>query len=260
MSGLNLFLQAGTVPLNDPLPSSAQALVNYISANTGIAGGSAFNGINFGPNTPAPQNRGLPWFKTDTYGNPIGLFSWNGTTWAPIPSAVSAGPTASRPASPTSGSTYFDTTIQVLILWNATAGNWTTASGSPGDIKEVLTTTLATALTNNPGWQQEMTTQGYVIAGAGNANNAATAHTPGTFLGEEAHTLVVSELAAHAHAEIYGTYTGQHQNGTQPSGVFPAVTPGSTAIPVANTASAGSSVAHNTIQPTAYFYRLVKVY
>jgi microcystin-dependent protein len=259
MSGLNLSLAPGTVPANDPLPSSAQALINYVSEYTGIQGGTAFNGINFGPNTPSPQNRGLPWFKTDAYGNPIGLFSWNGSAWVTIPTGVSAGSTANRPASPSNGSTYYDTTIGALILWNGTVGAWTTASGTVGDIKEVITADLPTALTNNPGWVQETTTLGYVIGAASTSGNgAATAHAQGSLIGEETHTLTVAEIAPHTHAEIYGTYTGQHQNGSQPSGVYPAVTPGSSGIPVASTASAGGGGGHNNIQPTAYLWRLVK--
>jgi len=261
MSGLTLFLSPGTVPANDPLPSSAQALVNYISAYTNIAGATGFNGINFGPNTPAPQNRSLPWFKTDTSGNPIGLFSWNGTAWTTIPTQVSTGPTSSRPATPSDGSEYYDTTIRCLIIWNAAASNWTTAAGSIGDLKEVTATTLAAALTANPGWQQHTASSGCVIGGADvNTNGPASAHAAGTLIGEESHLQAVSELPAHTHPEIYGTNTGSFQNGPQASGVYPAVTPGSTSIPVASTGSTGSGTAFNVIQPTAYFYRLYKAY
>jgi hypothetical protein len=260
MSGLNLSLNPGTVPFGSELPSSLQQMINDVCMFCGIQGGSAFNGINFGPNTPAPQNRGLPWFQTDGFGNPIGLFSWNGLAWVTIPTAAAAGPSSSRPPSPSNGSTFYDNTIGALIIWNASAGAWTTASGTIGDIKEVITATLATALTNNPGWSQELTTQGCVIGGAGAANGPATAHAQGTLIGEEAHTQAVSELAAHSHAEIYGTYTGQHQNGSQPAGVYPAVTPGGTGIPVSTTANTGSSTPFNVIQPTMYLFRLVKVF
>lgn len=260
MSGLNLTLQAQTCPALTPLPSSAQLLLNFVAQYTSIAGGSAFNGINFGSQTPAPQNRGLPWFKTDSSGNPIGLFAWNGLTWVAIPVITPSGATSSRPSAPVNGQQYYDTTINVLLMWNANNNGWTTVSGSPGDIKEVLTTDLPTALTNNPGWAQEPSTIGCVIGGAGSATGISAAHSAGSIIGEEAHTLSVSELASHNHAEIYGTYNGQHQNGTQPSGVYPAVTPGSTSIPVASTANSGGGAPHNNIQPTAYLFRLYKVY
>jgi hypothetical protein len=261
MSGLNLSLNPGTVPLNDPLPSSAQALINYVSMYTGIQGGSAFNGINFGATTPAPQNRGLPWFQTDSYGNPIGLFSWNGTTWVTIPTSASAGNTAGRPASPSNGSTYYDNTIGALIIWNGAQGAWTTASGTIGDIKEVITATLATALTNNPGWVQETSSLGCVIGGASTiANGPASAHAQGSLIGEEAHTQAVSELPSHSHPTVWCTYTGQHQNGSQPSGVYPAVTPGSTGDALVPTSNAGGGTAFNVIQPTYFAWRLTKVF
>lgn len=261
MSGLNLFLAPGTVPLNDPLPSSAQALIDYVSAYTGILGGAAFNGINYGQNTPAPQNRGLPWFKTDANGNPIGLFSWNGTAWVTIPTNAASGPSSSRPAGPSSGSTYYDTTIGALIIWNGTQGAWTTASGTIGDIKEVVTATLATALTNNPGWQQETTSLGCVIGAASTTpNGPALAHAQGTLIGEEAHTQAISELPSHTHPEIYATYTGAFQNGPQPAGVLPAVTPGASGIPLAATGPTGSGTAFNVIQPTVFFWRLQKIF
>jgi hypothetical protein len=261
MSGLNLALNPGTVPALTPLPSSAQDLIDFVSEYTGIQGGSAFNGINFGSNTPAPQNRGLPWFKTDANGNPIGLFSWNGLAWVTTPTNAASGPSSARPAGPSSGSTYYDTTIGALIIWNGTAGAWTTASGTIGDIKEVITATLATALTNNPGWVQETSTLGCVIGAASvTANGPATAHPQGQLIGEEAHTIAVSELPSHTHPTVWATYTGQHQNGSQPAGVFPAVTPGATGDPLIPTSPAGGGQAANVIQPTFYLWRLVKTF
>lgn len=258
MSGLNLSISAGTAPNGTPLPSSAQALLNFCAQYLGISGANLFNGINFGVNTPAPENRGLPWFKTDTNGNPVGLFSWNGTAWITTPTVFSQGTTPNRPATPSNGSGFYDTTIGVLLIYDSPNASWKTADGSPGDIKEVLSTTLPDALTKNPGWAQHTASNGMVIGGAGDANSPATAHTPGQILGEEAHTIQVSELPAHAHAETWATYSGAFQNGTQPTGVFPAVSPGSLNLTPANTANAGGGAAANVIQPTMYLYRLYK--
>lgn len=254
--GLNLFLTAGTAPFGTPLPGNAQALLAFIAEYTGITGAANFNGINFGSTTPSPEQRDQPWFKTDTFGNPIGLFSWNGLAWVAIPSQLAAGNSAGRPANPSLGTVYDDTTIGCTIKWNGAI--WTTLSGTIGDMKEVVATDLPTALTNNPGWVQHAASIGCVVGGAGPATAISAIHSPGSVIGEEAHQLLQTELASHVHQEIYGTDTGQFQNGTQASGVFPAVTPGVTATPLASTASTGGDQAHNNIQPTFYAYRLVK--
>lgn len=260
MSGLNLSLQAQTAPALTPLPSSFQAMLNAVAQYVSIQGGGAFNGINFGSQTPAPQNRGLPWFKTDASGNPLGLFSWNGTAWVSIPTGAASGPTSSYPSNPANGALFYDTTLNCLVMFNASQNAWTTASGVPGDVKFVTATTIAAALASNPGWAQYTAANGCVLGASGDATSIAAAHAQGTVVGEENHTLTINELAAHVHAEIYGTYTGAFQNGPQPSGVYPAVTPGTSAVPLANTASTGGGAAHNTLQPTLYLFCLYKVY
>ena len=256
MSGLNLFLQPGTAAQNDQLPGTPQALLNYVSANTGIAGTSLFNGINFGSATPSPDNQNLPWFKTDSFGNPLGLYSWNGVAWAGIATQTPSGPSTARPVSPTVGLQFYDTTIGGLIFWNSTI--WSTVSGMVGDVKEVQAPDITTALTNNPGWVQDTASIGCVIGGAGSANGSIAAHAYGSQVGEEAHTMLLGELVPHSHTEIYATYTGAFQNGPQPAGVLPAVTPASTGLPVVSTNSSGGGTPFNVLQPTLYYWRLVK--
>jgi hypothetical protein len=256
MSGLNLFLTPGTAPANAQLPGNPQALLAFMAAYMGISGASGFNGINFGSATPSPDNQNLPWFKTDAFGNPLGLFSWNGTAWVGIASQTSAGPSTARPGSPTIGLQFYDTTIGALIFWNGVI--WTTVDGVVGDIKEVMFPTLAQALTNNPGWIQEPTTIGMVIGAAGGANAPAAAHPYGQIVGEEAHTLLTAEMPSHGHPESYAPYTGAFQNGPQPAGVLPGVTPGGSGLNVSNTGNTGGAGAHNNLQPTCYLWRLVK--
>jgi hypothetical protein len=256
MSGLNLFLQPGTSAQQDQLPGTCQALLDYIAANTGIAGTTLFNGINFGSATPSPDNQNLPWFNTDSFGNPLGLYSWNGVAWTGIASQTSSGPSTSRPTSKTLGLQYYDTTIGGLIYWNGTI--WTTVSGMVGDVKEVRAPDIGTALTNNPGWVQDTASIGMVIGGAGPANGAIAAHAYGSTVGEEAHTMLLGELVAHSHTEVYATYTGAFQNGPQPAGVLPAVTPASTGLPVASTNPSGGGAAFNLMQPTTWLWRLLK--
>lgn len=258
MSGLNLTLTAQTVPANSQLPSSAQAMVNFVAQYVGILGGAAFNGINFGASTPAAQNRGLPWFKTDANGNPLGLFSWNGTTWAAIPTIVPSGPTASYPANPANGYEFYDTTIGALVLYNAAAGAWTTASGTVGDIKFVTAGTLAAALAANPGWVQFAAGVGCVLSGAGSATSISAAHTPGQVLGEEAHVLQVSELASHTHGLSLAKGDANGNNYNIDQGVAGYNTPGAAGSATLTTGASGSGAAHNNIQPTIYQYCLVK--
>lgn len=254
--GVNLFLTAGVAPSGTPLPGNAQALLAFIAQYTGITGAANFNGLNFGSTTPSPEQRDQPWFKTDTFGNPIGLFSWNGTAWVVIPTQVAYGATSGRPSNPSPGSQYFDSTIGCAIVWNGS--NWTTLSGTIGDVKEVQAVDLNTALTNNPGWVQDTASIGLVIGGAGGATALTAAHSYGAVIGEEAHQLLQTELASHIHAMPYGTFPGAFQNGSQAPGVSPAVTPGSTAIAVQSVTSTGGDQPHNNIQPTIYYWRLVK--
>jgi hypothetical protein len=223
----------------------------------GIAGASGFNGINFGSATPSPDNQNLPWFKTDAFGNPLGLFSWNGTAWVGISTQTPAyAGSANYPPNPTLGQVIYDTVIGGLVFWNGTI--FTTVDGMVGDIKEVMFPTLSAALVSNPGWIQEPSSIGMVIGAAGGANSPATAHTYGQIVGEEAHTLLTAEIPSHSHTELFGPYTGAFQNGPQPSGVLPAVTPGSTTIPVSSTNNTGGGGAHNNLQPTFYAWRLLK--
>lgn len=254
---LNLLLQAGTLPSGTPLPGNAQALVNMVAQYLAITGGQGFVSVNFGPNTPTPDNRDKPWFKTDSIGNPVGFFSWNGLAWASIPVTTASGPTSQRPATAAVGVQFYDTTIGALLVYSSSG--WTTATGTVGDVKEVKAVDLATALKNNPGWVQDTDSIGLVVGGAGGATSITAAHPYASVIGEENHTLTVAELAPHTHTLISGNnwapYSGQHQNGTQPPGVYPIVTNQAAAT---STASTGSGTPHNTIQPTIYYWRLVK--
>lgn len=258
MAGLNLTLQAGVAPAWSQLPGNAQALLVFIAQYMLIQGGQNFNGINFGASTPAPANRGIPWFKTDQFGNPLGLFSWNGMIWAPIPTVVASGTTATRPVNAGIGTEFYDTTISALLIY--TPSGWSTATGNVGDVKECKAVDITTALVNNPGWSQDADSVGLVIGGAGAATSITAPHPYGQIVGEEMHTLALTEIPSHAHVIAssggWAPYSGAFQNGAQPPGVFPIVTN----IATANTATVGGGSAHNNIQPTIFYWRLVKVY
>lgn len=249
MAGLQLSLSAGSAPFGTPLPGNAQALLNLVAAYVGIAGGQNFNGINFGSTVPIAANRGLPWFKTDALGNPLGLFSWNGAAWVPTPTVITNGPTGSRPSNPGIGTEYYDTTISCMILWNG--ANWTTTDGSIGDIKEVYAPDITTAMTNNPGWVQDTNSIGLVIGGAGGATGITGAHPYGSIIGEENHVLSINEMPSHTH-QFTGFVTGASANGnTGPGGILSDHNP-------ATDQATGGGQGHNTIQPTLYLWRLIK--
>jgi microcystin-dependent protein len=251
MSGLNLSIAAGTVPYGTALPGSAQALINFVAAYGLINGQAGFNGLNYGATTPPPEAQNLPWFKTDQYGNPIGFFSWNGATWATIPSTVANGTFANAPAAPTVGTEYFATDLGCLIIFSSSG--WTTASGTVGDLKAVTATSIATALTNNPGWAQHTASIGCVIGNAGPATGISVVHNPGDVIGEENHTLTINEIPSHTHA-FTGYLNGASANGnTGPGGIL-------SDHNATATQGTGGSAGHNTIQPTFYGFWLVKMF
>lgn len=105
--------------------------------------------IQISESTPATSTPAI-WLRT-IGGAPVGFYFFNGSQWVPGMNIVQSGPTANRPASPFTGQQYYDTDISVLIWWER--GQWRTLSGSPGDVKFVVTELLSTALAQNPGWE-----------------------------------------------------------------------------------------------------------
>ena len=158
-------LEARTVPAETEFPGTVQELLALIAEYEAIIGLEDFSGINFGATEPGADERDRPWFKTDGSDNPIGWFAWDGSAWASIPIVLPSGPTASRPVTPDEGTQYFDTDINVALIYIDAA--WVTLAGSPGDLKFVTGTTLAAVLTANPGWSHYTDGIGRVLAGAG---------------------------------------------------------------------------------------------
>lgn len=251
MSGLNLTLQAGKAPYGSQLPGNTQALLNFMAQYVLITGGQNFNGLNYGSATPAPANQGIPWFKTDVFGNPIGLFSWNGLTWAATPNQIASGSFANAPANPSVGSVYYATDIGCTLVYSSSG--WTTLSGTVGDVKEVTATTLAVALANNPGWAQDSASVGLVVAAAGAATSITSGYAQGTVYGEESHTLQITEIPSHTHpiAQGGGGNASATGNAANPSGILGSAQSG-------NTGATGGSAGHNNYQPTIWYWRLVK--
>lgn len=244
---LTLFLDPGVVPDGTPLPSSAQALIDMIAQYTGIDGAEGFSGMNYGASTPSPENRQYPWFKTDTSGNPIGLYSWNGSAWTQIPSTVATGPTGSRPVSPGDGTKYFDTSINVELIFYS--GSWHTTDGSPGDIKFCAAPTEAYALTQNPGWVICTAAAGRVLMGSG-SGSGLTAREPLNFVGEENHVLSLTEMPAHTHTTDLANANADGNDYNLDQGLSGHNPPGLAGFSSPQSSSTGGDQGHNNIQPS----------
>lgn len=245
--GLNLSIESLTYPEGSEFPGTIQQLSDLMAQYFAVAGASDFSGINFGDVEPPPDQRDRPWFKTDGSGNPIGWFSWNGSAWTATPIQAQNGPTTSRPISPDTGQLYLDTDIQVLIIWNGTS--WVTASGSPGDVKEVRAATIDDALLKNPGWASDDDSAGRFILGVTSGSGFEYGDTGG----EVNHVLTVAELAAHTHV-VHANGTGLQADGNaaNPSGILPSRLDGVSG-------STGDGDAHNNMPPYICYHRIYKL-
>lgn len=247
-------LQALTLPAGTEFPGTPQALLDLICQYVAVTGLNPFNGVNYGDTEPTPENRDRPWFKTDSSGNPIGWYSWNGSAWAPAPIVTQYGTTAERPSPAIYGQLYLDTDIDVLLQYNGAA--WVTSAGSPGDVKEVKAATLAEALTRNPGWVHDTDSIDRVVIGA-----AADGSNYGDEVGADGATIEIENLPNDTIKLASGVapYSGAFQNGPQPSGVFPIVTgQGSSATMSTGPLNAGTQVDLDVRQKSIYYFRLVK--
>jgi len=251
---LNAELQALTVPSGTEFPGTVQGLLNLVAQYEAIVGLNPFSGINYGDVEPTPENRDRPWFKTDASGNPIGAYSWNGSAWAPSPITPESGTTANRPNPPILSQLYYDTDIDVLLLY--TGSSWVTASGSPGDIKEVKATSLTEALTRNPGWVQDTASIGMVIIGA-----LADGSDYNDSVGADAVTLTQDNLPPDTIklASGVGVYSGSFQNGPQPLGINPIVTGlGSSATMNSGPLNPNTQIDVDVRQASKIYFRLLK--
>ena len=249
---LDLQLQALTVPFGTEFPGQVQALLQLISEYLEISGQDSFEGINFGPTEPTPENRDKPWFKTDMGGNPIGWYAWDGSAWASIPLVLPSGATADRPSAPAAGTQYFDTSINVALVY--VSGSWVTLTGSPGDVKEVKAATLADAITKNPGWVHDTASIGKVIAGA-----AADGSDYLDEVGADEITLTEDQLPAHIHSDLEVTGS-QADNGDNGNYTIMAASEslGLKTVTNSRTGPTGGDDPIDIRQQTIYYWRLLK--
>src|SRR5689334_19022572 len=150
MAGLNAQLSPLTLPEGTEFPGTPQALLQLIAEYEAITGLENFTGVAYGSTEPSADDRDLAWFRTDGGGNPIGWYGWDGSAWVPLPQVMPSGATGDRPAAPSDGTQYFDTSINAALIYYS--GSWHTLDGSPGDVKFVAGTVLADVLDKNPGW------------------------------------------------------------------------------------------------------------
>lgn len=252
MSGLLLQLQALSVPDGTEFPGTVQELLDLIASYEEILGGENFAGVAYGDTEPEPASRDLAWFRTDGSGNPIGWYGWDGAAWIPLPVVMPSGTTAARPSTPVEGQQYFDTDIDVALIY--AGGVWTTLAGSPGDLKFVTGTTLATVLTKNPGWSHYTDGIGRVLAGA-----AADGSDAETDVGADSVTLTVAELPAHTHEDLVVTGS-QADNGDNGTYCIMAATEslGAKTVAASSTGSKGDGDPFDNRQATRYTFCLVK--
>lgn len=243
---LDAQLQALTLPDGTEFPGTPQQLLELIAEYMAITGLADFNGINFGSTDPDEADRDKPWFKTDDDGNPLGWFGWNGSAWVPIPNVLPNGATSARPLNAIEGQQYFDTDINVQLVYNRS--QWRTASGSPGDVKAVKAASLSAALDLNPGWSQDPDSIGRSIFGVSDGSGFEFGDTGG----EVTHVLTVEELPAHAHSmPAAGNHLQADGNAANPAGIVAGQTP-------TTTGSIGSGAAHNNMPPYVCYWYLIK--
>lgn len=250
--GLNLQLSPLTLPEGTEFPGQYQQLIDQISQYLLIVGGEDFTGVAYGSTQPSEEERSLWWARTDGGGNPLGWYAWDGLAWSPLPVSIPSGSTADRPASPPTGTLYFDTDIEVEIIYYNSS--WHTTSGSPGDVKFVTGVSLSAVLTKNPGWSNYTAGIGKVIAGA-----AADGSNAQTTAGADSITLTEDQMPTHTHEDLIVTGS-EADNGDDGGLTVMAATQsiGQKTVTNSQTGPKGGSDPVDIRQSTLYLFTLVK--
>jgi len=163
------------------------------------------------PTSPTGANANDLWVQVNSItGRPLALKAYTGVEWRPV-SATNTGDSNSRPGDAAAGETYFDTDINVMLMY--TGSEWVTQDGSPGDMKYVYidsaiytTFTLGKARAEalNPGWEYASDAEGSVLV-ATDENGDSDYQTAGNTFGTNEHTLVEGELpTVSATGKAYG--------------------------------------------------------
>lgn len=180
-------IKPGSPPIDAPLPSTGQKLINFVAAYLQIDGLGDLQGIIISDTEPVATDRDKAWIKLDAgSGRAIGLYRYLGG-WVAVPVVIGngeaepagaivgelffntisktlkiytvdgwsnelwhTGTTVQRPTVRPVGYVFFDTTISRLIRW--TAAGWSTIDGCIGELRMFDGLTVAEAAERNPGW------------------------------------------------------------------------------------------------------------
>lgn len=176
------------------------------------------------PGTPPIQG---PFFWIRTAQDRVaGIYGWNGAAWLASGNISNNGATAARPTSPAEFEQFFDSEISTMLIFER--GSWRTLSGSPGDVKQVTTPTLAAALLGNPGWallgMNDQTQRGRLLGMAAKdpgatpaasyaTDSGITVRASGEMAGSETHVLISGEIQPHTHLMGHATALNSDNNG-----------------------------------------------
>jgi hypothetical protein len=156
------------------------------------------------PTEPTGANANDLWVKVNAISSrPLGLYAYTGTAWRAL-SLTNTGDTNSRPDDAVAGETYFDTDINVMLMY--TGSGWVTQDGSPGDIKFVYLKSSYSgaagyleAVRLNPGWEAVTDIKGRSLVAVNGSDLDSDYHTAGNQFGTQTHTLDASEIPDHTH-------------------------------------------------------------
>ena len=138
---------------------------------------------------------------------------------------------------------FFNTDINALLIYYN--GTWHTVDGVPGDVKFVSAATIAVALTQNPGWVQNVAaTARRIVASGDGTSQGLSIYANGQIGGAETQTLLQNQLPTVLGSNASAGLTITAQTNTS-SGSVPTIGPGSV-----TTSGGGSTTDINYIKIT----------